>query len=115
MRLADEAHTLAGGSGDDFSTLAVVLCVRARVASARADHAEGVQLARAAVTLVDPTEYAGSQADARRILGDLLLEAGRPDEAGEALAKALALYEQKGSTVLAKRTRALLQRTAIPV
>jgi class 3 adenylate cyclase/tetratricopeptide (TPR) repeat protein len=112
--LADEAHALAGRRGD-FSTLATAQSVRARAASARGDHSEAVRVARAAVALVEPTEYVGLRADARRTLGKILLEAERPDDAAEALAEALRLYEQKGSSVLAERTRALLGQTTIAV
>jgi tetratricopeptide (TPR) repeat protein len=114
MRLADEAQTLAGRRGD-FSTLAVVRSVRARAASARGDDDDAVRVATDALKLVDPTEYIGLRADARRTLGEVLLEAGRLDDAADALAEALRLYEQKGSSVLAERTRALLGQNTIAV
>jgi tetratricopeptide (TPR) repeat protein len=113
--LAAEAQAIAGEKSVDFSTLAVVLSVRARVASARDDHVEAARLARDAVGLMRQTEYIGLQADTRRVLGQVLAAAGHLDEVAGPLAEALALYEQKGSTVLAERTRALLAHAAVAV
>jgi len=110
LRLAEEAYELAGATGADFSTLVVVQFVRARVASARGDHEDAIAAARNAVKLVGATDFTTAQADARRVLGEVLVAAGSADDASEALGQALALYERKGSTALAQRTRALLAR-----
>jgi tetratricopeptide (TPR) repeat protein len=110
LRLAEEAYELAGAAGADFSTLVVVQFVRARVASARGDHDEAIAAARNAVKLVGATDFTTAQADARRVLGEVLVAAGSAGDAADALGEALALYERKGSAALAERTRALLTR-----
>jgi class 3 adenylate cyclase/tetratricopeptide (TPR) repeat protein len=115
IELATDAQALAGVNNADPSTLAVVLSVRARVASGRGDHEEATRFARDAVRTLRQMEYVGLQADTKRVLGEVLAAAGRPDEAASALSAALALYEQKGSTVLAERTRALLAHGAVAV
>jgi len=112
MELATDAQALAGVNNADPSTLAVVRSVRARVASARGEHEEAVRLAQEAVRTLRQMEYVGLQADTKRVLGEVLSGAGRLDDAAGALSDALALYEQKGSTVLAERTRSLLAHAA---
>jgi hypothetical protein len=62
------------------------------------------------VRVVGATDFTTAQADARRVLGEVLVAAGSADEAADALAEALALYERKGSTALVSRTRSLLTR-----
>ena len=46
-----------------------------------------------------------AQGDVYADLGEVLLLAGRAEEAAEALAQALARYERKGNVVMAARTR----------
>jgi len=69
---------------------------------------EGERLARAAVALIDRTEFLIDRADARMDLAEVLLVAGRSHEAAQVLEKALHLHEDKGNLVSAERARALL-------
>jgi hypothetical protein len=69
---------------------------------------EGERLAREAEALTDQTDFPVDRADARMYLAEVLLLAGRHDEAAEVLQDALRLHEHKGNLVSAERTRALL-------
>ena len=57
------------------------------------------------MTLVASTEYVTLHADALLVPADVLSEAGRAGEGIAPLQSALDLYERKGSTVMAGRTR----------
>jgi class 3 adenylate cyclase/tetratricopeptide (TPR) repeat protein len=111
----DEAETLVAEceritSRDDFVTHVGVELVRARIASARAQHDEAVDHANAALEVVGPTDSLELRADAYIVLGEALLAAGRRPEAVTALETAEAQALQKGSLVLAAEARALLDR-----
>jgi class 3 adenylate cyclase/tetratricopeptide (TPR) repeat protein len=96
------------GSPDDVLTVVAALAARAFAASARGEHDRAVELAREAVTTADGVEYLPQRHDAWMELGEVLLAAGRDDEAREALERARALAEQKGSTATLDRIDALL-------
>jgi class 3 adenylate cyclase/tetratricopeptide (TPR) repeat protein len=96
------------GSGDDFLTVSQALGARAMVASVRGDHDRAVELAREAVRITDGGEYVTQQHDLWMELGEVLLAAGRVDEAREALAHSRALAVQKGTTAVVDRIDALL-------
>ena len=55
-----------------------------------------------------PPSFLTDRADALTDLADVLLVAGQANEAADALALALSLYEQKGDIVTPPRIRALL-------
>jgi thioredoxin-like negative regulator of GroEL len=88
--------------------LALARCARAKATGALGRVEEGERLAREAVALTDQTEFLVDRADARMDLAEVLVLAGRPDEAGEVLEDALRLHKQKGNLVSAERARALL-------
>ena len=67
-----------------------------------------MELARQAVAIADAGEYTTQQHDVWMELGEVLLAAGRVDEAREALAHSRALAVQKGSTAVVDRIDALL-------
>ena len=104
--IVDECEQMT--SADDFVTHASVALVRAGIATARAQHADAVAYARAALELLAPTDYLESTADAYVALGEVLLAAGNRSEAAVALETAEALALEKGSLVLAGEARALL-------
>ena len=74
----------------------------------RGEHAEAERLAREAVAISDETDMLDAQGDAYADLGEVLLLAGKPDEAAAALEQALARYERKENIVMAERVRARL-------
>lgn len=101
----------AGGQQLDPNSVVEVAfarCARAKAIAALERVEEGERLAREAVALVDQTQFPIDRADARMDLAEVLVLAGRPDDAAEVLQDALHLHEQKGNLVSAERTRALL-------
>ena len=104
--IVDECEQMT--SADDFVTHASVALVRAGIATARAQHADAVAYARAALELLAPTDYLEMTAEAYVVLGEVLLAAGYRSEAVVALETAEALALEKGSLVLAGEARALL-------
>ena len=79
--------------------------VRAKVLARRGEHAEAERLAREAVAIGDETDMLDAQGDAYADLAEVLLLAGKRDEAAAALEQALERYERKGNVVMAARTR----------
>ena len=80
---------------------------RSRVLARRED-ASADALAREAVALADTTDFLELRGDCRVALADVLLLAGRDEDAAEVLEEARHLYEQKGNVVSAEKVRALL-------
>jgi class 3 adenylate cyclase/tetratricopeptide (TPR) repeat protein len=101
-------------SADDFVTVVQRASARAMIASSRGDHARAVDLAREATALADAQQYWVQRHDAWMELGEVLLAAGRTDEAREAFARSRELAEQKGSTAVVDRVDALLRAAATP-
>jgi len=91
---ADEA-----GSPDDVITQMLILQVRAKILSRRGEHLEAERLAREALAWAEPTDASAHKADSYRDLATVLAAAGKTDEALPALARAEALYGEKGHTV----------------
>ena len=83
--------------------------VRAKVLARRGEHAEAERLAREAVAICEETDMLDAQGDAYADLAEVLLLAGRADEAAAALEQALERYERKGNVVMAARTRDRLE------
>jgi tetratricopeptide (TPR) repeat protein len=96
------------GSPSDFLTVSQSLVARGMAASVRGEHDRAVELVRAGVAIADEGEYVTQQHDAWMELGEVLLAAGRADEARDALLHARKLAEQKGSTAVVDRVDALL-------
>jgi tetratricopeptide (TPR) repeat protein len=82
--------------------------VRAKVFARRGEHADGVRLALEAVAICDETDRLDAQGDAYADLAEVLLLAGRAEEAAVALEQALERYERKGNIVSAESARARL-------
>jgi tetratricopeptide (TPR) repeat protein len=105
----EEADAWAGraaelGASDDAITQMLWREVRAKVLGRRGEHAEAERLAREAVAIGEETEVLNAQGDTYADLAEVLLLAGRPEEAAEAFEQALARYERKGNIVMAART-----------
>jgi tetratricopeptide (TPR) repeat protein len=109
----EEADAWAGraaelGASDDVFTQMLWRQVRAKVLARRSEHAEAERLAREAVALGEKTDMIDAQGDAYADLAEVLLLAGKADEAAAALEHALARYERKGNLVSAQRVRTRL-------
>jgi class 3 adenylate cyclase/tetratricopeptide (TPR) repeat protein len=114
---ADEAEQLALegeqlGAAEDVVNFAFGRALRAHIAADAGRHDEAESLARAAVDYAYRTDFPGVHGDAHRALGYALAKAGRPDEAGGELERALELYERYGYRVDADQTQALLEQAA---
>jgi tetratricopeptide (TPR) repeat protein len=118
----DEAEQLVAevieiAAPDDFDPQARWRSVRARILSAKGEHDEAERLARDAVERTMGTDYVLQQAEMLAGLAGVLAAAGRPAEAAEPAAVALALLEQKGDVVGAAQARGRLDelRTRVGV
>ena len=85
-----------------------VRSVRAKAAARLGRLAEAEQLAREVVSAIEQTEFILDRAEAALSLGEVLGVVGRTGEATEAIERAAALYEQKGSDVAAARAASIL-------
>ncbi|HET7352889.1 MAG TPA: tetratricopeptide repeat protein, partial [Gaiellaceae bacterium] len=108
--LYDEAELLAErgralGAPEDVWTQALWRQTKALVHSARAQHAEAVQLAEEAVDWFARTDCLLRQGDAYCDLAEVLEAAGRREEAVAAWREALDRYERKGIVPLARLVR----------
>src|SRR6266511_1062951 len=77
----------------------------AKVLARRGEHGEAERLARQAVATCDQTDALNTQGGAYADLAEVLVLAGKPNEAAAALEQALERYERKGNVVSARRVR----------
>jgi tetratricopeptide (TPR) repeat protein len=103
VRMSRDAAT-----SDDYNAQALWRCAEAKLLAQRREFDEAERLAREAVATIDRSDEINHQAQVRMGLVEVLRLAGRPDEARDVLAEALARYEKKGNEVMADRARALL-------
>ncbi len=104
----DEAYELSLRSEEQASRFDILAqvhwrTVRARVLARREQHDEAERLARAALTLADSTDWLLGRGGARETLAAVLSAVGLDDEAYQARADAISLYERKGARLLAER------------
>jgi class 3 adenylate cyclase/tetratricopeptide (TPR) repeat protein len=107
----DEAEAWAVRAAElasERSTKTLWRQVRAKVHARRGEHADAERLAREAVAICDETELLDKQGDAYADLAEVLLLAGKPDEAAAALEQALERYERKGNLVSAQHAQTRL-------
>ncbi|MEP6910090.1 MAG: adenylate/guanylate cyclase domain-containing protein [Actinomycetota bacterium] len=109
----DEAETWAGrsaelGASDDATTQMLWRQVKAKVLARRGEHAEAERLAREAVAAGEETDILNAQGDALADLAEVLLLAGRPEEAAASLEQAIERYERKGNRVSTERAQTRL-------
>jgi predicted ATPase/class 3 adenylate cyclase len=83
--------------------------VQAKLLARRGDITAGEALAREAVALGSKTDFLVLRAGALMDLAEVLRFAGGEGKAAAVVEQALALYEQKGSVIGAKRARAVLE------
>lgn len=110
----DEADEAAGraaelGASDDAITQMLWRQVRAKVLARRGDALASERLAREAVAIAAETDLLDGCGDTHADLAEVLMLAGRDDEAQAALREALTLFELKGNVVMAERMNARLR------
>jgi class 3 adenylate cyclase/tetratricopeptide (TPR) repeat protein len=94
------------GDEHDVATQSLWRQVQARVDSHRGRHTEAEDCAREALGLIDQTDALNYQGAALSDLAEVLIDGGRTDEAGAALAQALERYERKRNFAAAAQVRA---------
>jgi class 3 adenylate cyclase/tetratricopeptide (TPR) repeat protein len=82
--------------------------VRAKLLARRGDDSEACLLAAEAVRIADDTDMLERQGDTYADLAEVLVLAGRGDEAVTALEQAIERYERKGNIVSTQRARSRL-------
>ena len=102
---ADEAADAS--LAEDVVSQVLIHRARAKILAGRGDREEAIRSAREAVGLADPTDNLILRGDALVDLARVLWSAGRADEARDALAGAVSVYEQKGSVVSVRQAREL--------
>ena len=102
------------GAEDDVITRMLIMQVRAKLLARRGDHAEAERLAREAVMLSNTTDMPAEQANSLVDLAEVLMLAGRREEAAEALTNAERLFAEKGYLVAVARTQSLLEELRAP-
>ncbi len=102
----DEVDELT--SEGDFVTVALAQAARAKIALIDGDPERAVALAVSATELVDATDYLYIRPTFWLRRGEVLLAAGRRDEARAAFAECIRLAELKGTVIFASRARELL-------
>jgi tetratricopeptide (TPR) repeat protein len=109
----DEAETFWRRAGTDLFedepwAETVGIGALARVRASRGQFEEALKLARRAVERAERTDVPLIRGDAWWDLAQVASQAKHTEEADDALRHALAIYEQKGMTAAASRTRELL-------
>lgn len=93
------------GASEDTVTQMLSLQVRGLVLARRGEFQEAESLAREAVAIGEKTDMLDMQGDAYAGVGEVLLLAGKPDEAVAALEQAVERYERKGNLVSSRRAQ----------
>jgi class 3 adenylate cyclase/tetratricopeptide (TPR) repeat protein len=109
----DEADAWAGraaelGASDNAGKEMLWRRVKAKVLARRGQYAEAERLAGEAVAICDETEILDEQGNVYADLGEVLILAGKRDDAATALEQARERYERKGNVVSAQRVQARL-------
>jgi len=86
--------------------------VEARALARRGDVARADELLREAAEIVEPTDYAILHLELALAQAEVAREAGRVEDEGRALERAVEVAEAKGNVVAAERARARLDGTA---
>ena len=117
----DEAEPLAEqgrdlGDETDYVTQMYWRQVQALVLAHRGEHREAQRLARESVQVTEATDALNDQADAYYYLARVLAEAGRRDDAAEALEQALERYGRKKNLAMVAQVKPKLEelRARVP-
>jgi DNA-binding SARP family transcriptional activator len=95
-------------ASDDVDAHVLWMPVRAKLLARNGAVEDAVALARDAIRLTESSDALNRNAKAYGDLGEVLVLAGRPDEAHAAYSSALGFFEAKGNVVGVGRMRALL-------
>jgi tetratricopeptide (TPR) repeat protein len=90
---------------DDMEAQSQGHAVLGRVHAARGEFGEAERLARRAVEIAAATDYLDRRGETLRDLAEVLLAAGRVDEAIDTLGEALETFESKGASAPAENVR----------
>jgi len=101
------------GVGGEVETQMAWRGVRAKVLARHGAFAEAEGLAREAVAIGDETDALNAQGDAYADLAEVLLSAGRTEEAASAFEQALERFERKGNLASTEHLRARLTQEGI--
>jgi class 3 adenylate cyclase/tetratricopeptide (TPR) repeat protein len=112
----DEADAICAvaaeaGAEDDVDTQVGVRLVRGRIAAARGHLDDALASVATGLALADQTEYYDLLTDARLVFAQLLVEAGRFDEARARAREVVDLARVRGDVVTEGRANALIERT----
>ncbi len=91
---------------DDFGATVPLGWVDALLASASGEHAAALAAIDEALVTVRRTDYLNFTANTERIKGQVLVAAGRGDEASSSFAEAAALWERKENVASLRRMQA---------
>jgi class 3 adenylate cyclase/tetratricopeptide (TPR) repeat protein len=113
--LLDEADDLArraeeSSAADDIWSKTWAGGTRAKVLARRGDDREAERMARDAAARIEGTDALDLRGGAQLDLADVLVLAGRKDEARASAEAALGLFERKGNLVSAEEARSVLAR-----
>jgi tetratricopeptide (TPR) repeat protein len=106
-RLADRGREL--GDERDYVTQMYWRQVKAVVSAHRGEYGEAERLARESVQVTEATDGLNDQGDAYYYLANVLAEAGRVDEAAEALGQALDRYGRKKNLAMVAQVQPKLE------
>jgi tetratricopeptide (TPR) repeat protein len=98
----------AVGAPDDLLTQALWRSASAKVTARRDDLPTAERLAKEAVEILGSTDWLNARGDAASDLAEVLLLAGKREDAIVGVKQALELYERKGNVVMARRARTRL-------
>jgi len=99
---------------DDFATQGPARGVQALVLARRREFKAAEVMARDSAARLDRTDQLTQVADAHADLADVLLAAGRPEQARSEFQQALEVYERKGHLVGAEKMQARLAELPAP-
>jgi tetratricopeptide (TPR) repeat protein len=112
LRILTESEAMT--AADDWVTVAHCAFVRGLASASTGDDAQAAAHMREAVEAADEREYFLTQVQFRLGLGEVLVGAGRTDEARPALEEAAERARLKGATVYEERALELLTPAAAP-
>lgn len=108
---AAQIEALVAADGDGPLAAQAIWCgVRAKLAASRGDVAAAAPLAQRGVELAEATDCLSLRGEVRLSLADVLLSAGRGEDAQAAAGAAVRLFEEKGNVLGAGAAAAVLRR-----
>jgi ATP/maltotriose-dependent transcriptional regulator MalT len=100
---------------DDFLSQMAWRSTRAKLLARKGEFEAAEKLSREAIAIATRTDFVDTHAAVMMDLAEVLRLAGRIEEAPEAAAEALRLYEGKGNSVFAERARKLIDELTAAV